>query len=177
VSINKLLPDQALITFYSSTWSFKGPDDRPYKWISLASNPVLIHDIQPPTPIACFRPAKLGIVSRSRRGFLEILPPGLDKEDWIVVTFVGYFRMKMGDRLRYYTPRSNHEEVQSLPNGMEMTTTLSHHDGNITLATKLKLMSPPQNPLLKPPQKASLPPAYVEAIRRINRNPIPRRAY
>jgi hypothetical protein len=85
---------------------------------------VLINDTQPPTPLACYRPAKLGIVSRSRRGFLEILPTGISKEDWIVATFAGYFRMKLGDRppLRRAQitdhPTTTEKETAGLPMGM-----------------------------------------------------------
>ena len=42
------------------------------------------------TPIARYRRAKLGIVSRSRRAFLEILPAGLGILDFVIVTFVSY---------------------------------------------------------------------------------------
>lgn len=42
------------------------------------------------TPIARYRHAKLGIVSRSRRAFLEILPAGVNIVDLVVVTFVSY---------------------------------------------------------------------------------------
>jgi len=42
------------------------------------------------TPIARYRRAKLGIVSRSRRAFLEILPAGVNIVDFVVVTFVSF---------------------------------------------------------------------------------------
>lgn len=42
------------------------------------------------TPIARYRRAKLGIVSRSRRAFLEVFPAGLNILDLVLVTFVSY---------------------------------------------------------------------------------------
>ena len=42
------------------------------------------------TPIARYRRAKIGIVSRPRRAFLEILPAGVNIVDLVVVTFVSY---------------------------------------------------------------------------------------
>jgi hypothetical protein len=42
------------------------------------------------TPLARYRRAKLGIVSRSRKAFLEIFPAGLNVIDLIVVTFVSF---------------------------------------------------------------------------------------
>ena len=42
------------------------------------------------TPIARYRHAKLGIVSRSRRAFLEIFSPGVNIVDLVVVTFVSF---------------------------------------------------------------------------------------
>ena len=43
-------------------------------------------------PIARYRRAKLGIVSRPRRGFLEIFPHGNVSMDLVVTTFVGFMR-------------------------------------------------------------------------------------
>ena len=42
------------------------------------------------TPIARYRRAKPGIVSRSRRAFLEIFPAGVNIVDLVVVTFVSF---------------------------------------------------------------------------------------
>ena len=58
-----------------STWLFKGPDDCPYKWMSLSVN-----DTTPPITLACYRPAKLAISSHGCRGFLEIQSEGLERE-------------------------------------------------------------------------------------------------
>jgi hypothetical protein len=41
-------------------------------------------------PLARYRHAKLGIISRSRRAFLEIFPAGINVIDLIVITFVSY---------------------------------------------------------------------------------------
>jgi hypothetical protein len=47
------------------------------------------------TPLARYRRAKLGIVSRSRRAFIEILPAGLGVVDLIVVTFVSFMKQRV----------------------------------------------------------------------------------
>lgn len=44
------------------------------------------------TPIARYRRAKIGIVSRSRRASLEILPAGVNIVDFVVATFVSFAR-------------------------------------------------------------------------------------
>ncbi|KAF7972262.1 hypothetical protein HWV62_35562 [Athelia sp. TMB] len=73
-----------------SEWAFVGPDGRPYKWQLMIRYPVLMLNDNSLTPIARYRRAKLGIVSRSRRAFLEILPAGVNIVDLVVVTFVSY---------------------------------------------------------------------------------------
>ncbi|KAF9446556.1 hypothetical protein P691DRAFT_673293, partial [Macrolepiota fuliginosa MF-IS2] len=163
------------------TWSFNGPDNLPYKWLSLASCPVLVHDTQPtPTPVARYRPAKLGIVSRSRRGFLEILPRGLEMEDWIVVTFVGYFRMKLGGDIpltRGRTSYTRHDPQASAPLptapmgvvGVGVGMPYAPHVP-VTLSAPVspmrspRYLSPP-----KPPMSPS-PLAYLESLRRKGRD-------
>lgn len=55
--------------------------------LTLGDNPFM--------PLARYRRAKLGIVSRGRRAFLEILPAGLGILDLIVVTFVGFMRQRI----------------------------------------------------------------------------------
>ena len=45
--------------------------------------------------LARYRRPKLGIVSRSRRAFIEILPAGLDIIDFIVVTFVSFMKQHL----------------------------------------------------------------------------------
>lgn len=47
------------------------------------------------TLLARYRRAKLGIVSRSRKAFLEVLPAGLSVIDLIVVTFVSFMRQRV----------------------------------------------------------------------------------
>ncbi|KDR82124.1 hypothetical protein GALMADRAFT_135488 [Galerina marginata CBS 339.88] len=77
------------------SWGFKGPDSRPYKWQMFVHSPVLLLDDNSFTPLARYRRAKLGIVSRSRRAFLEILPAGINLIDFIVVTFVGFMKQRV----------------------------------------------------------------------------------
>jgi len=76
-------------------WSFTGPDGRPYKWQVFIHYPVLMLDDNSHTPLARYRRAKLGIISRSRRAFLEIFPAGLLAIDMVVVTFVSYMKQSM----------------------------------------------------------------------------------
>ncbi|KAK7040341.1 hypothetical protein VNI00_009809 [Paramarasmius palmivorus] len=74
----------------STAWSFTGPDDKPYKWQIFIHYPVLFVNDNSQTPLARYRRAKLGIVSRPRRASLEILPAGINCIDFIVTTFVSY---------------------------------------------------------------------------------------
>ncbi|KAF5349671.1 hypothetical protein D9756_008875 [Leucocoprinus leucothites] len=155
------------------TWSFTGPDNRPYKWISLASNPVLVNDTIPPTPIACYRPAKLGIVSRSRRGFLEILPEGLEKEDWIVATFAGYFRMRLGDRPPLSRTSIANSSIAGLPMGVGMRAAGGGGARKVASAPTIPLTAPLTHELGAPPSKLSSSPlalASLEALRRKNKD-------
>ncbi|KAG2126832.1 hypothetical protein DEU56DRAFT_537141 [Suillus clintonianus] len=71
-------------------WTFNGPDDKPYTWQIMFRSPVLFVSGNAPIPLARYRHAKLGIISRSRRAFLEIFPAGINVIDLIVVTFVSY---------------------------------------------------------------------------------------
>ncbi|KAG2073463.1 hypothetical protein BDR04DRAFT_1010431 [Suillus decipiens] len=71
-------------------WTFNGPGDKPYTWQIMLRSPVLFVSGNAPTPLARYRHAKLGIISRSRRAFLEIFPAGINVIDFIVVTFVSY---------------------------------------------------------------------------------------
>jgi len=73
-----------------NSWAFVGPDGRPYKWLLALRKPVLLLNDNSLTPIARYRRAKLGIVSRPRRAFLEILPAGVNIVDLVVVTFVSF---------------------------------------------------------------------------------------
>ncbi|EGN97865.1 hypothetical protein SERLA73DRAFT_138000 [Serpula lacrymans var. lacrymans S7.3] len=84
-------------------WSFIGFDGRPYIWRMLFQSPVLFLNDNSQTPLARYRRAKLGIVSRSRRAFLEIFPAGINITDFIVVTFVTFSKQRMV------------EEVENIP--------------------------------------------------------------
>lgn len=72
-------------------WAFTGPDNRPYKW-QIFMHPFFFLDDNSKTPIARYRSAKLGIISRSRRASLEILPAGINLIDLIVVSFAAYMK-------------------------------------------------------------------------------------
>jgi len=152
-------------------WSFKGPDNRPYKWISLASNPILVNDTTPPTPLACYRPAKLGISSRGRRGFLEIQPEGLEREDWIVATFAAYFRMKLGNHQPSPETQIPDSATVGLPISMTMPVT-GFAKAAMSVHNTLPLSPPTQVPGRPPPKLSSSPAALatLQALRRINKN-------
>ncbi|KAG2131265.1 uncharacterized protein EDB93DRAFT_1178781 [Suillus bovinus] len=75
---------------FDRPWNFNGPDDKPYTWQILFRSPVLFVSGTAPIPLARYRQAKIGIISRSRRAFLEIFPAGINVIDFIVVTFVSY---------------------------------------------------------------------------------------
>ena len=165
-----LCTNSSILTRHRS-WSFKGPDNRPYKWISFASNPILVNDTTPPTPLACFRPAKLGISSRGRRGFLEIQSEGLEKEDWIVATFVAYFRMKLGNRL----PSSETQVPDSATVGLPIsvsTPVTGFARTAMSSPTTLSPSPPTQTPGRSPPKLSSSSAALatLQALRRINKN-------
>lgn len=78
-------------------WTFNGPDNRPYTWQIMFHSPVLFVSGNAPIPLARYRQAKLGIISRSRRAFLEIFPAGINVIDFIVVTFVSYAKYHWPD--------------------------------------------------------------------------------
>lgn len=87
-------------------WTFNGPDGKPYTWQIMFRSPVvscrtiknsvilmiiqLFASGNALVPLARYRHAKLGIVSRSKRAFLEIFPAGINVVDLIVITFVSY---------------------------------------------------------------------------------------
>lgn len=80
-----------------NSWEFTGPDNKHYKWKMVIQSPVLIILAEPTLiPLARYRRAKLGIVSRPRRAFLEILPAGVGIIDFIVVTFVAFMKQRVG---------------------------------------------------------------------------------
>jgi len=165
------LPTDSSILTHPRIWSFKGPDNRPYKWISLASNPILVNDTTPPTPLARYRPAKVGISSRGRRGFLEIQPEGLEKEDWIVATFAAYFRMKLGN----HQPSSETQIPDSATVGLPISMSMPITGFAKTAMSAHSTLSPPpptQVPGRLPPKLSSSPAALatLQALRRINKN-------
>jgi len=84
-----------------TSWLFIGPDGRPYKWQIFIHYPVLLLNDMSQTPIARYRRAKIGIVSRSRRAFLEVFPAGINMLDLVVVTFVSF--------MKHHIPISNCE--------------------------------------------------------------------
>ncbi|PFH53532.1 hypothetical protein AMATHDRAFT_97975, partial [Amanita thiersii Skay4041] len=73
-------------------WEFTGPDNRSYKWQFFLCSPMLFVNDNTHTLLARFCRAKVGIVSRPRRSSLEIHPAGLHMVDWIVLTFVTFWR-------------------------------------------------------------------------------------
>lgn len=64
----------------------------------LIPNPTQLIILAEPSliPLARYRRAKIGIVSRPRRAFLEILPAGVGIIDFIVVTFVAFMKQRVG---------------------------------------------------------------------------------
>jgi len=87
--------DEARVNSQENAWEFTGPNSMRYKWQMFCHSPVLIVGDNSFTPLARYRRAKVGIVSRARRAFLEILPAGLGILDLIVVTFVGFMRQRV----------------------------------------------------------------------------------
>ncbi|KAG0701594.1 hypothetical protein DFH29DRAFT_806119 [Suillus ampliporus] len=82
-------------------WTFNGPDGKPYTWQIMFRSPVLFVSGNALVPLARYRHAKLGIISRSRRAFLEIFPAGINVIDLIVVTFVSYAKHHWLDEPRH----------------------------------------------------------------------------
>lgn len=72
------------------------------RFLILTCSPQLILNDNSHTLLAKYRRAKLGIVSRSRRAFLEILPAGLSSVDLIVVTFVSFMKQRV--TIEYHSP-------------------------------------------------------------------------
>jgi hypothetical protein len=70
----------------------------PFSYPSSILKPTQLIIIAEPTliPLARYRRAKIGIVSRPRRAFLEILPAGVGIIDFIVVTFVAFMKQRFG---------------------------------------------------------------------------------
>ncbi|KAF8957750.1 hypothetical protein BDZ97DRAFT_1669364 [Flammula alnicola] len=76
------------------SWEFTGSDSRRYKWQMVVHSPILFLADDSLTLLARYHHAKLGIVSRSRRAFLEILPAGIALIDLIVATFVAFVKQR-----------------------------------------------------------------------------------
>ncbi|KAF9546595.1 hypothetical protein CPC08DRAFT_755566 [Agrocybe pediades] len=79
----------------ANSWEFMGPDSRRYRWQLFVHSPVLVLAEHPSTALALFKQAKIGIVSRPRRAYLEILPTGMHLRDFIVVTFVAFMKQRI----------------------------------------------------------------------------------
>ncbi|KAF6758288.1 hypothetical protein DFP72DRAFT_191252 [Ephemerocybe angulata] len=78
-----------------NSWDFIGPDKRHYKWFMIVQAGPVLALVEPSAYInvARYRRPKLGIVSRSRRGFLEIFPCANTSDvDLIVTSFVGFMK-------------------------------------------------------------------------------------
>ncbi|KAF8643463.1 hypothetical protein AX16_009019 [Volvariella volvacea WC 439] len=82
------------------SWSFIGPDNRHYKWQMFLQCPVLFVNENYIAPLARYRRAKLGIVSRSRKAFLEVFPSGYGALDLIISTFVTFIKQR--EKVRGY---------------------------------------------------------------------------
>ncbi|KAJ2913915.1 hypothetical protein MD484_g6490, partial [Candolleomyces efflorescens] len=81
---------------HKNSWDFVGPDNKHYMWQLNMHSPVLFRiDRTQATPIALFRRSKLGIVSRSRKAFLDILPAGNEIMDLVVATFVAFMEHRV----------------------------------------------------------------------------------
>ncbi|KAF9032961.1 hypothetical protein BJ165DRAFT_765312 [Panaeolus papilionaceus] len=78
-----------------NSWEFTGVESKPFRWQFFAHCPVLMIADSSFTPLARYSRAKIGIVSRARKAFLEILPAGLGLIDFIVVTFVAFMKQRI----------------------------------------------------------------------------------
>ncbi|KAG6827771.1 hypothetical protein H0H87_003658 [Tephrocybe sp. NHM501043] len=95
VSGSELILNPITGTDLDNSWSFLGPDSLPYKWQIFIHYPVLILNDDSNTLLARYRRAKLGIVSRPRKAFIEVTPAGLSVADLIVVTFVSFMKQRV----------------------------------------------------------------------------------
>ncbi|KJA19139.1 hypothetical protein HYPSUDRAFT_217822 [Hypholoma sublateritium FD-334 SS-4] len=78
-----------------NSWEFSTSDSERLTWKMFAHTPVLLSSSNAIMPVARYGRAKVGIVSRSRRAFLEIFPAGLAIIDLIVVTFVAFMKQRI----------------------------------------------------------------------------------
>ncbi|EAU81793.1 hypothetical protein CC1G_10396 [Coprinopsis cinerea okayama7 len=88
-------PDVRALEVHENSWAFVGPDSRKYVWQMFVQSPILVLADSTMMPLARYRRAKLGIVSRSRKASLEIMPEGLAVMDMIVVTFVAFMKYRV----------------------------------------------------------------------------------
>jgi len=129
-----------------------------------------VNDTTPPTPLACYRPAKLGIFHHavavdSSRFSLKVLK----REDWIVATFAAYFRMKLGN----HRPSSNTEVPDSATAGLPISTSMPVLPRWQCLAHSSLSLSPLTQALVRSPPKlssSSTALATLQVLRRINKN-------
>lgn len=132
LKILQVLTGMAVLTFNTSTyrlrlsmerpWTFVGPDGKPYTWQIMFRYPVvscrpfhvctvlttvqLFASGNALVPLARYKHAKLGIVSRSRRASLEIFPAGINTIDLIVISFVSYAK-------HYWLDEPDHTPIPS----------------------------------------------------------------
>ncbi|KAF8990601.1 hypothetical protein BDQ17DRAFT_1433640 [Cyathus striatus] len=91
--------ERAAEVWQENEWEFTGPDNKQYKWQMFVQCPMLLLTYpsdQQPTPLARYRKAKLGIISRSCRASLDVFPAGMGIMDMVVVSFVGFMRRIVG---------------------------------------------------------------------------------
>ncbi|KAJ7932733.1 hypothetical protein B0H13DRAFT_2650715 [Mycena leptocephala] len=73
---------------------FTALDGREFKWILGAYTPQLKLNDAAETPVAFYRPKKLGVFSKPRKASIEVFPPFEDMLDEIMVTFVYIERLR-----------------------------------------------------------------------------------
>ncbi|TFK29640.1 hypothetical protein FA15DRAFT_663791 [Coprinopsis marcescibilis] len=88
-------PGTDSLTVHDHSWTFTGPDKKQYIWQMFIQSPVLVLADQSFVPLARYRRAKIGIVSRPRKASLEVFPPGIGLMDMVVVTFVAFMRFRV----------------------------------------------------------------------------------
>ncbi|KAK7040359.1 hypothetical protein VNI00_009829 [Paramarasmius palmivorus] len=92
--------------FYSEGWSgklldrnyiFTAPDGSEYKWDLGSSSSTLTLNDGSKTPIAKFHQSNMGIITKKRRGVLEIFPLGEHMVDHILITFIYVEKIRRDD--------------------------------------------------------------------------------
>ncbi|KAH6899244.1 hypothetical protein BKA70DRAFT_1314803 [Coprinopsis sp. MPI-PUGE-AT-0042] len=97
-----LADSSSQMTLHKDSWGFMGPDEKKYIWQMFVKSPILVLADRSFVPLARYRRAKVGIVSRARKGFLEILPEGLPVVDMIIVTFVAFMKHRVPSNLQSF---------------------------------------------------------------------------